>query len=238
MAMNHSDLLELFDPLHRLRSGIGSGRPQALYQELIEAEATAVIGAGPWRAHRSRAPTQRNGSAVQDDHDHVPGIWSCGSRSCGRVVLPQPAGKAPPGRPGPVRGGDGGLPARGEHPQGRRPGQSARRGYRGSPRVRCRGSAPIWTRRSRRSGTGPCRRGVPLRVPGRHLLQGPGQPPGRVPSGGDRHRGGRRRAPRGAVDSSASPPQGHVLVVITDGWLCCDFIAAWAASIPVSMTPV
>ena len=32
------------------------------------------------------------------------------------------------------------------------------------------------------------RPGLSLRVPGRHLLQGPGQPPGRVPGGGDRHR--------------------------------------------------
>ena len=34
----------------------------------------------------------------------------------------------------------------------------------------------------------PGRPSVPLRVPGRHLLQGPGQPPRRVPSGRDRHR--------------------------------------------------
>ena len=38
---------------------------------------------------------------------------------------------------------------------------------------------------------------VPVRVPRRHLLQGPGQPPGRVPGGRDRHRGPRRRPPRG-----------------------------------------
>ena len=45
---------------------------------------------------------------------------------------------------------------------------------------------------------------VPVRVPRRHLLQGPGQPPGGVPGGGDRHRGRRRRAPRGARASTSA----------------------------------
>lgn len=36
---------------------------------------------------------------------------------------------------------------------------------------------------------------IPLRLARCHLLQGPGQSPGGLSSGGDRHRGGRRRAP-------------------------------------------
>ena len=43
------------------------------------------------------------------------------------LVLPVAARAAPAHRPGPVRGGDGGLRARCLHPQGRRPGQGARR---------------------------------------------------------------------------------------------------------------
>ena len=39
---------------------------------------------------------------------------------------------------------------------------------------------------------------LPLPVPRRHLLQGPGQRPGGVPGGGHRDRGQRRRPPRGA----------------------------------------
>ena len=44
----------------------------------------------------------------------------------------------------------------------------------------------------------------------------------------------------GVVQDRASvyEVEGHVPVVITDGWLCCDFMAAWAASMPVSMVPV
>ena len=43
----------------------------------------------------------------------------------------------------------------------------------------------------------PGRAAVPLRVPRRDLLQGPGQPPGRVPGRRDRHRRPRRRLARG-----------------------------------------
>jgi hypothetical protein len=89
-----------------------------ILQQLIEAEATVVIGAG---AHeRTDSPTtQRNGhrprllsTAAGDVELKIPKLRT-------GVVLPVAAGAAPADRPGPVRGGDGGLRPRCEHPQGR-----------------------------------------------------------------------------------------------------------------------
>jgi transposase-like protein len=60
--MNHSDLLELLTQLQAAEVGDRVRQAtQALYQELIEAEATAVIGAGPWQRTDQRT-AQRNGS--------------------------------------------------------------------------------------------------------------------------------------------------------------------------------
>ena len=65
MAMDQSALLEL---LAALKDTDVSDRIRAatehLYQELIDAEATAVIGAGPWQRTAERT-TQRNGSRAR-----------------------------------------------------------------------------------------------------------------------------------------------------------------------------
>ncbi len=85
----------------------------------------------------------------------------------------------------------------------RRPGESPRRRQPASPKSRSPASAPTWMRevaRLPRPVAGP--HDLPVCVPGRHLLQGPGQPPGGLPGGGDRHR---RHAPTAAGRSSASP---------------------------------
>ncbi len=62
MAMDQSALLDLLTALSD--TGV-SDRVRAatehLYQELIDAEVTAVIGAGPWQRTDQRT-TQRNGS--------------------------------------------------------------------------------------------------------------------------------------------------------------------------------
>ena len=76
----------------------------------------------------------------------------------------------------------------------------------GITRARSAGSAPTWTSevgafRDRSLAGQP----LPLRVPRRHLLQGPGQPPGGVPGGGGGHRGsgdGRREVLGFAVGDS------------------------------------
>ena len=55
---------------------------QKLHQELIDAEATAFIGAAPFE--RSLEPvTQRNGTRPRR-LTTTAGRWICGSRSCGR----------------------------------------------------------------------------------------------------------------------------------------------------------
>jgi transposase-like protein len=71
-------------------------------QALIEAELTAMIGACPPGRTDPRTG-QRNGSRPRTL-----------SKAAGRVVLPVAAGAPAADRAGAVRGGDGGLPARGE----------------------------------------------------------------------------------------------------------------------------
>jgi putative transposase len=69
MTLDQSALLEL---LEMLKSTDVSDRvrkaTETLYQALIDAELTAVIGAAPHERTPERS-TQRNGSRSQDDHD-------------------------------------------------------------------------------------------------------------------------------------------------------------------------
>jgi hypothetical protein len=82
MALDQSALLELLEALKladvedRIRAAT-----ETLYQALVEAELTAVIGAGPHERTETRT-AQRNGSRPRILPPR-PGIWSCGSRSCG-----------------------------------------------------------------------------------------------------------------------------------------------------------
>ena len=79
MAMSQSAVSEL---LEAFRTGEGVNlihdAVQAALQDLIEAEATSVVGAGRYERTTERT-TQRNGSR--------PRTWICsyGSRSCGRA---------------------------------------------------------------------------------------------------------------------------------------------------------
>ena len=81
MALDQSALLDLLEALKaadvddRIRTAT-----EALYQVLIEAELTAVIGAGPHERTETRT-AQRNGSRPRTSRP-PPGIWSCASRSC------------------------------------------------------------------------------------------------------------------------------------------------------------
>lgn len=65
MAMDHAALLEVLEAIKvaevddRIRTAA-----QTMYQALIDAELTAVIGAGPWERSLERT-AQRNGSRPQ-----------------------------------------------------------------------------------------------------------------------------------------------------------------------------
>jgi hypothetical protein len=61
---------------------------QTIYQALIGAELTSVIGAAPAPAHaRAAGPTQR--PPAHGAEHHGLGIWSCGSPSCVGRLHPQ-----------------------------------------------------------------------------------------------------------------------------------------------------
>nr|RZI35188.1 hypothetical protein BJQ95_02432 [Cryobacterium sp. SO1] len=148
----------------------------------------------PVRAlRRPHHPPQRHPIQDVDDHRRRPRPEDP-EAPC-RVVLPCPARAAPTGRPGVVRGRDGGLRPRRLNPQSRRPGQGPRRGHRD---LQVRGVSDL---RGPGRGGGRVPRphlgrpGLPLRVPRCHLLQSPGRPPDRVPSHRRRGRGRRRRPP-------------------------------------------
>jgi putative transposase len=138
MALDQSALLEVLEALkaaevdERVRQAATT-----IYQALIEAELSSVIGAVPHErtplrvnhrnGHRARTLTTTRRSSTSrtspcggygDYHSRGSGVAD--PQAAGRVVLPVAAGAAAPGRSGVVRGGDGGLPARGVHPQGRR----------------------------------------------------------------------------------------------------------------------
>ncbi len=187
-----SELLEVF----RAGEGVDLIREcvRVAMQELIEAEATAAIGAGRYERTESRT-TERNGSRPRvlttkagDVHLAIPKLRT-------GLFFPEHPRAAPADRPGAVRGGDGGLRPRRLHPLASTT-WSPRSAGPGSPSPRCPGSVPASTRPSGRSAPAPGPRRVPVRVPGRDL-------PARAHRGGHgglqgrrgRHRRHRARPP-------------------------------------------
>ena len=138
MALSQSAVSELFE-VFRTGEGTDFIREcvRVAMQELIEAEATAAVGAGRYERTEARV-TERNGSRPRLLTTHAGDIAAGGSPSCAPgVVLPEHPVAAAADRPGAVRGGDGGLRPRGVHPQRGRPGRRAGRD-RGSPSPRSR----------------------------------------------------------------------------------------------------
>src|SRR4051794_13331556 len=90
-------------------------RPRPMYEALIDAEATAVIGA----QRGSGASLARLNATAHAPRTFSTGLGpaACDPPAAHRLVLPLPAGPAPPRRPRPVRGHHERLPARCEHPQ-------------------------------------------------------------------------------------------------------------------------
>jgi putative transposase len=96
VALDQSALLEVLDALKvaavddRIRQAA-----QTIYQALIEAELTSVIGAGPHQRNPERL-AQRNGHRARVLTTSA-GDWSCGSPSCGLGRSSLAAGAAPSG---------------------------------------------------------------------------------------------------------------------------------------------
>ena len=130
MALSQSALLELLsaldaaDGVERVRLSLNR-----MYQELIEAEATEFIGAGPHERTDARV-VQRNGHRPRTLSTTAGDLELAIPKLRGRVVLPVPARAATPGRSGVVRRRDGGLRHRHQRAQGRRPGQGTGCGHR------------------------------------------------------------------------------------------------------------
>jgi putative transposase len=84
MALDQSALLEVLDAL---RNADAADRikqaAETIYQALIDAELTAVIGAGRHERTDSRT-NQRNGSRPRT-LTTIAGTWSCGFPSCAPV---------------------------------------------------------------------------------------------------------------------------------------------------------
>ena len=186
-------------------SMIGSGRPPStIYQALIEAELTAVIGAGPHERTETRV-AQRNG--------HRPRMLSTTAGDLELRIPKLRTGSFFPSLLERRRRVDQALFAvvmeaylHGVSAPGRSTTWSRRWAPTpASPSPRCPGSAPTSTPRSARSATAVLAgQRVPLRVPRRHLLQGPGQPPGGLPGRRGGHRGPRRRLAGGARASPSA----------------------------------
>ena len=154
MALDQSALLDVLEALKG--ADVEDRIKQAattIYQALIEAELTSVIGAGPHERTDART-AQRNGHRPEDaDHDGR-GSAAADPEAADRVVLPEPAGAAPAGRPVAVRGDHGGLSARHVAPARSTTWSRPSAPTPASPSPRCHGSAPSSTSRSPRSATG------------------------------------------------------------------------------------
>jgi hypothetical protein len=116
--------LEVLDALRNADAGDRiKAAAETIYQALIDAELTAVIGAGPHELIESRT-NHRNGSRPRTLSTVVGDLDLRIPQVAVRVVLSGVFAAAPPGRSVLVRGGDGGLSAGDVDPQGRRSGQS------------------------------------------------------------------------------------------------------------------
>jgi hypothetical protein len=106
------EVLEVADVSDRIRQAA-----ETMYQALFEADMTVVIGAAPHERNQVRTAL-RNGHRPRTLTTPA-GIWSCGSLSYKRGLLPVAVKAASDGGSGVVRGGDGGLPAWRVDSQGR-----------------------------------------------------------------------------------------------------------------------
>jgi putative transposase len=99
VALDQSALLEVLDARKTAEvSDRVRQATQTIYQALIHAELTSVIGAAPSADQGAAGPAQPASATAVGGHG-----WGSGAadpQAVGGVVLPQLVGAAPPGRPG------------------------------------------------------------------------------------------------------------------------------------------
>ncbi|BCJ81454.1 hypothetical protein MTY81_28270 [Mycolicibacterium sp. TY81] len=119
MTLDHSALLAQLDALKSADSGaVFAELIRSGLQQLIEAEATAAIGAGRYERSDGRT-VHRNGHRPKTVSTTAGDIEVQIPQATGGIVLPVAAGTPPAYRQGAARGHHGGLRARGVHPQRR-----------------------------------------------------------------------------------------------------------------------
>ena len=125
MALSQSALLEVLEALKASDStDVIRQALEVMLQQLIDAEATAFIGAEPHERTDARV-TQRNGTRSKTITTTAGDLDLSITKLRTGIVLPVVAGASPPDRSGVVRGDHGGLRDRHVGPQGRRPRQGA-----------------------------------------------------------------------------------------------------------------
>ena len=119
MALSESAVSDLLDAF---RAGEGADlvrdAVRVVLQELIEVEATEVIGAARYERCESRT-NERNGSRPRLLATQAGDVELAIPKLRKGSFFPVDPRTAPPHRPGAVRGGDGGLRRRGLDPQRR-----------------------------------------------------------------------------------------------------------------------
>jgi hypothetical protein len=119
MALDQSALIDVLEALRaadvddRIRQAA-----QTIYQALIEAELTAVLGAAPNERTETRDRQAQRPPAQDADH-HSRRSGAAHPQAAGRVVLPVAVGTPPPRGSGPVRRGHVGLSRRCLHQESR-----------------------------------------------------------------------------------------------------------------------
>jgi len=117
VTLTDSDLSDLSDLLAAMKAGEMTDTNRTslewVLQQLIEAEATAFIGAA--RHERSDTRMCNATGTASGCRRRRRATWSSAYPCSVRLVLPEPSGAAAPHRPGPVRGGHGGLGPRRQH---------------------------------------------------------------------------------------------------------------------------
>ena len=186
---------------------------QAGLQDLVDAEAAAVIGAGRYERTPERT-NRRNGTRPKTVATTAGEVEAGHPQASHRLVLPVPAPPPPQGGQGPVRRDLLRLDRGGLHPQGRRPRQGPGQRVRDQP---LHGLADLQGHRRGRQGVPRPVAGshlVPLPVRRRHVPGRARGAPGGLPGAGGGHRRVGRRPPGDPGHGPGRRRDGRLLDVL------------------------